>query len=423
MFEEYLSLRLDLPKRPMLKLYNFLNTICYTLAMDKIEELLTRGVANIISNKEELKKVLASGKKLNVYLGIDPTATRIHLGHAVVLRKLNEFAKLGHNVTFLIGDFTALIGDTSDKDKERPVLTPAEIQENFRTYKKQAEKILDFSKVQVKFNSEWLKKLSFEEIVKLCQRFSVGDFISRELIKKRLNEGRRVGLHEILYPVMQGFDSLTLDTDIQLGGTDQTFNMQAGRTLVKEIKNKESFILATEFLMGTDGRKMSKSWGNAIWLDDAPNDMFAKIMAIDDGSIIEYVALATNWPLREKYLEFEYRLKSENPINIKKGLAFEIVKEFHNEESARDAKENFEKTVQKKEAPNKLSIFQISSLNIVDVLIHTKLASSNSDAKRKIEQGGVSVDGVLIKNKNEELELKGEKVLKVGRNFVKIISK
>jgi len=173
MFEEYLNLRLDLPNRAIAKLYNFCSIICYTFAMDKTEELLTRGVANIIPGKDHLKKLLASGKKLNVYLGIDPTATRIHLGHAVVLRKLNEFAKLGHNVTFLIGDFTALIGDTSDKETERPVLTSAEIQENFKTYKKQAEKVLDFSKIQVRYNSEWLKKLSFQEIIKLCQRFSV----------------------------------------------------------------------------------------------------------------------------------------------------------------------------------------------------------------------------------------------------------
>ena len=327
--------------------------------MDRIEELLTRGVANIIPNKEDLRKLLVSGKKLNVYLGIDPTTTRIHLGHAVVLRKLNEFAKLGHNVTFLIGDFTALIGDTSDKDTERPILTPVEIQENFKTYKKQAEIILDFSKINVRHNSEWLGKLSSRELIKLVQQFSFGDFGSRELIKKRLEEGKRVGMHEGLYPALQGYDSYFLDTDIQLGGTDQTFNMQAGRTLQKNWRNKESYILATEFLMGTDGRKMSKSWGNAIWLDDNPDDMFAKVMAINDGLIMEFVALATNWPIKEKVMEFEYRLKSENPINVKKDLAFEIVKELNNEKDAIEARENFEKVVQGKRIPN-----QTDQLNI-----------------------------------------------------------
>lgn len=387
--------------------------------MDKVEELLTRGVGNIIPGKEELKKLLALGKKLNIYLGIDPTTTKIHLGHAVVLRKLNEFAKLGHNVTFLIGDFTALIGDTSDKDTERPVLTSIEIQENFKTYKKQAEKILDFSKIKVRNNSEWLKKISFEEIIKLCQKFSVGDFISRELIRKRLSEGKRVGLHEVLYPVMQGFDSLIMDTDIQLGGTDQTFNMQAGRTLLKELKKKESFVLATEFLIGTDGRKMSKSWGNAIWLNDTPNDMFAKVMAINDNLIMDYVALATNWPLKEKGMEFEYRLKSENPINIKKDLAFEIVKELHDEKSAKVAKANFENTIQKKDLPENISLRIVpDGITANEVLVKTNLANSLSEGKRLIKQGGVKLNNKILTDPNSKIE---EGTLSVGkRNFVKI---
>jgi len=388
--------------------------------MDKIEELLTRGVANIIPGKEKLKKLLASGKKLNVYLGIDPTATRIHLGHAVVLRKLNEFAKLGHNVTFLIGDFTALIGDTSDKDTERPVLTPKEIQENFKTYKKQAEKILDFSKVKVRNNSEWLDKLSSRELIKLVQQFSFGDFGSRELIKKRLEAGKRVGMHEGLYPALQGYDSYFLDTDIQLGGTDQTFNMQAGRTLQKIWRNKDSYILATEFLMGTDGRKMSKSWGNAIWLDDAPNDMFAKTMAIDDGLILKYMALATNWPLKEKDMEFDYRLKSnESPINIKKDLAFEIVKELYDEKSAQEAKENFEKTIQNKEVPKDVLSKSITGgMTVSEVLVEINLASSLSEAKRLIKQNGVKLNDKIITDSNSEIK---DGLLSVGkRRFVKI---
>ena len=383
--------------------------------MDKVEELLTRGVANIIPKKEELKKLLAAGRKLNVYLGIDPTATKIHLGHAVVLRKLSELTKLGHNITFLIGDFTTLIGDTSDKDTERPVLTTAEIQENFKTYKEQAEKILDFSKVKIKYNSEWLKKLSFEEIIKLCQKFSVGDFISRELIKKRLTEGKRIGLHELLYPIMQGFDSLTLDTDIQVGGTDQTFNMQTGRTLLKDLKNKESFIIATEFLMGTDGRKMSKSWGNAIWLDDNPNDMYAKIMAIKDDLIDQYFTLATNVNLK-KIKEIE---SGKNPMNAKKELAKIIVTELHNEKNAQEAAENFEKTVQNKEIPTDiLSILVSDKLTVSDVLIEVKLASSISEGKRLIKQGGVKLNNENVTDPNFKIK---EGTLSVGkRRFVKI---
>lgn len=391
--------------------------------MDKIEELLTRGVANIIPNKALLEKSLRYGKKLNVYLGIDPTATRIHLGHAVPLRKLQQLSDLGHNVTFLIGDFTALIGDTSDKDTERPVLTSQQIQENFKSYKNQAEKILDFSKIKVRYNSEWLNRLSFPEIVKLTQQYSFGDFASRELIKKRLKEGRHVGLSEGLYPAMQGYDSYLMDTDIQVGGTDQTFNMQAGRILQKNWRNKESFIIATEFLIGTDGKKMSKTWGNAIWLEDSADDMYAKVMAIKDNLIIQYFALATNIPLTE--IE-KIRLKlnnGNNPMIIKKQLAEEIVLELHSKESAANAAGNFEKRVQNKETPEnvKLYIFKVEELGIIDILRHVKFASSNSEAKGLIEQGGVSIDGEVIRNPNQNIKLDKEKLLKVGkRKYAKI---
>ncbi len=388
--------------------------------MKQIEELLTRSVANIIPNKNVLAGKLMSGKKLNIYLGIDPTSTKIHLGHAVVLRKLNQFALLGHNVTFLIGDFTALIGDTSDKDSERPALTIKEIEENFKTYKKQAEKILDFSKIKVRYNSEWLKKLNFEDILKLTQHFSVGDFAGRELIKKRLSDNKRVGLHEFLYPVMQGYDSYFMDTDLQLGGTDQTFNMQAGRTLIKDLRNKESFVLTTAILEGTDGRKMSKSWGNAIWLDDTAFDMYAKVMAIKDELILNYLLLATNLSLGE-IAKFEKRLKSkENPRDIKKELAYQIVKELYNDKSAQKAKEEFEKTVQNKEVPQDLSeVLVKGSLTVSDTLIQSLFAQSKSEAKRLIDQGGVLLNDIKVTNPNLQIEAG---ILKVGKKrFAKIV--
>jgi tyrosyl-tRNA synthetase len=391
--------------------------------MDKIEELLTRGVANIISGKKELEKKLQSGEKLNIYLGIDPTSTKIHLGHAVSLRKLQAFSELGHHVTFLIGDFTALIGDTSDKDTERPVLTSEEITQNFQTYKKQAEKILDFSKITVRNNSEWLKKLTFEDIIKLTQHFSVGDFVGRELIRKRLSDNKRVGLHEFLYPVMQGYDSYFMDTDIQLGGTDQTFNMQAGRTLQKDLRNKQSFVMTSVLLEGTDGRKMSKSWGNAIWLDDTAEDIYAKVMAITDELIIQYYTLGTNVPLPEVKEAENALKKGEHPMKIKKDLAFEITKELTSLEDAETAKESFEKKVQGGEMPEevKLFIFDINQLPIIEILLKTKLASSNSEAKRLLEQGGVSINEKLIKNPNEPISLKENPIIQVGkRRFVKI---
>lgn len=390
--------------------------------MNSIDQLLERGVANIIPNKNVLLGKLRAGKKINIYFGIDPTSTKIHLGHAVPLRKLQKFAENGHNVTFLIGDFTALIGDTSDKDSERPALTIKEIEENFKTYKKQAEKILDFSKIKIEYNSKWLKKLTFEDILKLTQHFSAGDFVGRELIRKRLTENKRVGLHELLYPVMQGYDSYMLDTDLQIGGTDQTFNMQAGRTLIKNLKNKDSFVLTTPILEGTDGRKMSKSWGNAIWLDDNANDMFAKIMAIPDEFLLTYFLVSTNLEIAQ-IKKYENRLKKkENPINIKKELAFEIVKELHNEKSAKDAQKEFESRVQNKELPD--NIIEISvdeNTTASDILIITKSVESKSEAKRLIEQGGLSLDDKKISNPDSKI-VKG--LLKIGkRRYVKVVIK
>ena len=395
--------------------------------MELIEELLTRGVANIIPSKEELEKKLRSGKTLNIYIGIDPTATQIHLGHAVALRKLQLLAELGHNVTFLIGDFTALVGDTSDKETERPVLTKEQIEDNFKEYKKQAEKILDFSKVTVKHNSEWLAKLTFSELIHLSQQFSVNDFISRELVRRRLDEGKRVRLDEVLYPIMQGYDSYHMDTDLQLGGTDQTFNMQAGRTLQKVLRTKESFVMTNEFLSGTDGRKMSKSWGNAIWLNDTPNDMFAKAMSINDELIHEYLLLGTNISI-EKIQSFNEQLKNgTHPMDVKKQLAYQIVSELHSPEAAQEAQTFFETTVQRKELPQDIEIVQLSADDdefiTEDLLVDINLASSKSEAKRLFQQGGVELNGERITNPNSQIAITNDAILKVGkRKIVKLKS-
>jgi tyrosyl-tRNA synthetase len=379
--------------------------------MNKIHEILARNVTNVIPSKNLLLEKLKSGKKLNVYFGIDPTATRVHVGHAVALRKLQEFVETGHNVTFLIGDFTALIGDTSDKDTERPILTYQEIEQNFKTYKKQASKILDFSKVKVKFNSTWLSKLKFAEIVKLCQQFSFGDFASRELIKKRLKNKKRVGLHEALYPVMQGYDSYYLDTDIQIGGADQTFNMQAGRTLLKNYRNKESFIIVTPYLTGIDGRKMSKSWGNAIWLDDTADEIFGKVMSISDNLILEYFQNATNTG-EEKLEEIKKALKSGiNPNEIKKELAYIIARELTTERKAMSAKKKFVKTFSKKD-PEFLLEIKINKTLADTIAPHTNLKSVG-DAKRLIQQGAIKINGDLVTDLNYKIK-KGDKI-KIGK--------
>ncbi|MFH1187156.1 MAG: tyrosine--tRNA ligase [Candidatus Levyibacteriota bacterium] len=390
--------------------------------MDDIEEILTKGVANIIPGKERLRKTLKENKKLNIYLGIDPTSTKIHLGHTVPLRKLQAFANLGHKVIFLIGDFTALIGDTSDKDFERPALTFEEINENFKTYKKQAEKVLDFSKVEIKYNSEWLKKLNFEDIVKLTQSFSVGDFVGRELIKKRLTEGKRVGLHEFLYPVMQGYDSFIMDTDIQIGGTDQTFNMQTGRTLMKNLKNKDSFVLTTPILEGPDGRKMSKSLGNAIWLEDSVEDIYAKIMSINDNLIIQYFTLVTNTSINE-IEKLKIKVKKE-PMNIKKRLAHIIISELYSKKNADKAGEQFEKTIQNRELPNQIKSYSLEkSKRTIFNIISDWSKLSKSEVKRLIEQKGVRVNDKVIDLNIAAQEAKEGMIIRVGkRKVIKISS-
>ena len=284
---------------------------------------------------------------------------------------------------------------------------------------------MDFSKIRVRYNSEWLSKLTFEEVVKLSQQFSFGDFAARELIKKRLSGGKHVGLHEGLYPAMQGYDSYFMNTDIQIGGTDQTFNMQAGRTLIKNWRKKESFILANGFLPGTDGRKMSKTWNNAIWLEDNPFDMYAKVMAINDDLIAQYFTLATDMSI-SAIENIEKELKnSGKPISAKKELAKQIVKELYTGKEAENAQNNFEKTVQKKESPDYMKIhkFNASEKKLTDILVETKLAKSKSDAQRLVEQGGVSIDGIIATDPNKMIELKNEKVIKVGKHrFAKIKS-
>ncbi len=384
--------------------------------MDPISEFLARGVANIIPGREELEKVLRSERKLNIYLGIDPTAVRIHLGNAVPLRKLKQLVDLGHHVTFLIGDFTALIGDTSDKDSERPVLTYEQIEANFQTYREQASKILDFSRVSVRHNSEWLKALTFDEIVKLIRHFSLNDFISRELIKKRLGDGKSVSLPEVLYPVMQGYDSYFMDTDLQIGGTDQTFNMQAGRTLQKDLRHKDSFVMSTVFLEGTDGRKMSKTWDNAIWLTDKPEEMFGKVMSLKDDLIDRYFLLATNLPQNKIP-------QNGHPMDRKKQLALQIVSELHDAQAATSAQNYFEKTIQNKDTlsinvHDTINVSESGDISVIGVLVSSGLAKSNSDARRLIDQGGVKINGQTVSDYKLEVH---EGVLSVGsRKFVKL---
>jgi len=395
------------------------------MSQDKINDILTRGIANIIPSKKELEKALKTDKKLNIYMGIDPTATRIHIGHAFPLRKLQKLSELGHHVTFLIGDFTARVGDTSDKDGERPVLTPKEIKDNFATYKKQAEKFLDFSKIDIRYNSEWLSKLTLTEVIELLKHFSVGDFISRKLIRKRLDAGKRVALQEMIYPVMQGYDSLNLKTDLQIGGTDQTFNMQAGRTLIKNVDKRPSFVLTNNFLTGTDGRKMSKSWGNAIWVEDKPKDVYGKIMSIKDDLIPEYFTYATETPLKEiELIEKDLKSSKASPLKTKKKLALTVTTELYDEKKAQQAQKQFESVFQKRQQPKDMLVYAINKpILLKDVLLDHGFVESGSNFKRLVFQGGIKMNGKKVSDIQTILLPEQENVIKVGKlKFLKVVS-
>lgn len=418
----------------------------------KIDELLSRGVSEVI-DREHLKKRLLAGEKLRVKFGIDPTSPNIHIGRAVVLRKLRDFQDLGCEVHFIIGDFTGQIGDTSDKESERPMLSETLVEENLRTYLEQAYKILDKEKTQEHRNSAWLSGLTLKEIGELATWFSLHEFIARENIKKRLEEGKRVSLRELFYPLMQGYDSVMVDADIEIGGTDQRFNMLAGRTIqqhhmpsdserkiiennIKEmprhrwgepigdgvdpLRSDRQYILTTNLILGTDGRKMSSSWGNTINLLDEPNDMFGKVMSVPDELIGSYFVHCTRVPMDE----VGEITKADNPRDTKVRLAKEIVALYHGADEAAKAEEYFVNTFSKGEIPENIAEAKVEAgMKLVDLIVSLGFAGSKGDARRKIEQGGVELDGEKITDPNFSFVASHSgNVLKVGKkDFVKIV--
>ncbi len=387
-----------------------------------IDQLLSRGVQDIVP-KKGLQEKLHKGDKLKVYLGFDPTSTNIHIGNAVPLRKLRDFQNAGHEVIFLVGSFTALIGDTSDKDAMRKPLTPQEIEHNFHTYKEQASKILDFSRAKIMYNGDWLSGLSFQNIVELAQQFTVQQMIERDMYQKRLEAGKPIGLHEFLYPLMQGYDSIHMEVDLEIGGNDQLFNMLAGRTLLKAYKQKEKFVLTTPLIEGLDGRKMSKSYGNTIDIMDAPSDMFGKVMSMTDDLIIKYFLLCTDVPLKEVD-EIDKSLKAgDNPRDAKVRLAREIVALYHDNEAANRAEEEFVNVFKKGGVPEDMPTFKLNGeRNIIDLLELCCLIDSRGEAKRLIQQGGVKVNDEKVDDPNKVIHLKGGMIVQVGkRKFAKII--
>ncbi len=392
----------------------------------KIEELLTRGVAEAI-DRERIKERLMRGDELRVKLGIDPTSPNLHLGRAVSLLKLRDLQELGCKIVLIVGDFTGQIGDTSDKESERPMLGRDLIRENMQSYTAQIGKLIDLSKAEIHYNSTWLETLGFDDIGEQADHFSVAEFIARENIKKRLDEGKRVSLREMLYPLMQGYDSVAVNADIELGGTDQRFNLLAGRRLQEAHGQSAQDIIMTNLILGTDGRKMSSSWGNTINLLDTPNDMLGKIMSMPDELIIPYFMHCTRVALAEVEV-IEAKLGTEmNPRDAKLRLAKEIVTIYHGAPEAEKAEAYFIQAFSKKEIPDDIPVTRVNLVapeTMVDVIVRMGFATSKSDAWRKIEQGGVSIDGQKISEGNISFEksLHEGKVMKVGKkDFVKIV--
>ena len=390
----------------------------------KIEEVLIKGVERILPSKEELKNLMMK-RKIRLYLGIDPTSPQLHLGHAIALRKLKDFQDLGHEVILLFGTFTARIGDPSGRDKKRKPLTPSQIEKNMKTYKDQSSKILDFSRVKIKGNADWLEKLNFNDLVKISSQFTISRLLERDMFQERIRAGGEVWLNELMYPLMQGYDSVAMDVDLEIGSSDQLFNALVGRKLQKIFRNKEKFILITPMLLGLDGRKMSKTYGNTVNLTDSPAEMYGKLMSLKDELILQYFQLCTNLPLKEiKEMERELRRKEINPIEAKSRLAREIVTIYHGWEKAEEAEKEFNRVFREKKLPLKIPVIQIKEkkLNILELLTKTKLISSKSEAKRLILQKAVKINGVLKENWQEIIEIKKEMVIKVGkRRFKKIV--
>ncbi len=386
----------------------------------KIDELLTRGVSEAIV-KDTLRKKLLSGKRLRIKLGIDPTSPDLHIGRAVPLLKLRDFQELGHQIVLIVGDFTAVIGDTSDKDSERPMLQREVIEKNKQSYFKQAGRILDLSKIETRYNSEWLEKLNYREIGEHADMFSVADFTAREVIKRRLDAGKRVSLRETLYPLMQGYDSVAIKADVELGGTDQKFNLLAGRAMQERLSQTPQDILMNPLIDGLDGTKMSSSRGNYIALTATPPDMFGKVMSMADAQVETYFNLCTRVPLEEipKILEM-------HPKDAKLRLAFEITALYNGKDAAAKAREEWENTFSKGETPSNIPEIEIATgTTYLDAL--ATLGESKTNLRRLAEQGAITnfiampegQDAPKIMNLNEIVSL--PVILRIGKHrFLKI---
>src|SRR3990172_621584 len=389
-----------------------------------VKEVLTRGVAEILPERTSLEKLM-SQRKIKLYLGIDPTGSELHLGHSVVLRKLNQFAQLGHQVILLIGNGTVKIGDPTGRDESRPTLTDKQIEANFKTWKKQAGKVLDFNKIEIRRNGDWLDKLTMVDVIKLMAKTTVQQLIERDMFQERIKKGHPIHGHEIMYPLLQGYDSVVMDVDLELGGTDQTFNMMMGRQLQKIYHHKDKWVLTTPIINGTDGQKMSKSYNNYVALTENPIDMYGKLMRISDDMIIEYFLLLTDVHTSEIAKMDKAMRVGENPMTFKKMLAFTITEQYHSTKEAQKAQDHFEKTIQNKEVSGESQSVKQSELKGKSnfQVVAQLLKASHSQARRLIEQGAMTLQpgNVKITAPHDNFQTKNVKTIKIGRQFVKLI--
>lgn len=375
--------------------------------MQTNDELLFRRVAKILPDRAGLQKLTAS-KKIRLYQGFDPTGGRLHLGHTIGLRKLMDFARAGHEVIMLFGTGTVLVGDPSLRDSARKLITQEEIDHNIQGWKNQVEKIVDFDRVTIKQNGDWLTRMTLKDIISVASNISATQLFKRESFTRRISRGDVVWYHETMYPLLQGYDSVVMDVDLEIGGTDQEFNMLVGRELQRKMNNREKYVLTTPMILGTDGKTMSKTSGNCIFLDESVEDMFAKIMTVQDDLIPTYFELLTDVPLEEIK-----SLDPSRPVDNKKRLALDIVRQFHGASGALAGQTHYEQVVAAKAVDTDATPIKIAG-NLIETLKNANLGVSNSDIKRTIEQGGVAIDGVKV---TDPLETVTGSEIKFGKSI------
>lgn len=391
----------------------------------KIESILSRGVENIYPDKESLKKLLMSGKRIRLYCGYDPTASTLHIGHGITIRKLAKFLELGHEVIFLFGDFTAQVGDPTDKLAARKPLTHKEVMKNLAGWKKQIKNIIDLRKVIFKFNSKWLSKLSFAELLKLSSYFTAQQTLARGMFKERMSQGKDLYLNEFMYPIMQAYDSVAMDVDLEIGGNDQMFNMLAGRTLMKKMKDKEKFVLTTKLLEDPTGHKMGKSEGNMITLLDSPADMYGKVMSWPDTMILPAFEILTDISDETLLaLKTELQVNKVNPRDFKMQLAREVVKIYLGDKASQTAEDNFKRIFQAGQKPEEIKQIKIKNqtIGVLDLFVLAGLAKSNSEVRRLIKEGALKINDEKITAEDLKVSVtKDGLILQKGhRQFIKI---